>query len=176
MAIMLDRLISYFVIVAATFFSAVQGFAIIRHVRLQTGQPTPDFIRAIGIMIAIMGIVVCVRSLRHGEGSSITKRSGKRSGSPSHGPQSLADSLRQVSAVSIRRPVLAPIFFIALVTIPVGLVVLSKPHGWKDFGTGDWIGIGVAGMPFVFLAFLSVIASRKSKWADHQGTRNERMD
>lgn len=164
---MLDRLSSYFLIISATIFTAVQGFAIVKHVRLHTGRPTPDYIRAIGIMIAIMVIVVSIRSLTRSKASSITKRSI----SLSHAPGSFAKALHQVSAVSTRHPALTPVLILSLLTIPLGLGALTKPHGWKDFGARDWIGIGVAGMPLVILAVFSMIVGWTSRAKNLQSKR-----
>jgi hypothetical protein len=64
---MRNRLSSYFLIAAAVIFMAVQGFAIVKHVRLQTWPTTPDYINAAKIVIALIAIVVAIRSLARDE-------------------------------------------------------------------------------------------------------------
>jgi hypothetical protein len=58
-----NRLPSYFLIAVAVIFMTVQAFAIVKHVRLQNGPTTPDYINAVKIVLAMMAIVVAVRSL-----------------------------------------------------------------------------------------------------------------
>jgi hypothetical protein len=64
---MRNRLSSYFLIAAGAVFMAVQGFAIVKHVRLQTSPTTPDYINAVKIVIALIAIVVAIRSLARDE-------------------------------------------------------------------------------------------------------------
>lgn len=156
---MLNRLSSYLLIVAAVIFTAVQGFAIVKHVRLQTGMTTPDYINAFKIVVALVAIVVAMRSLARHKNSP----SNKPSHSPLRVPRSLSEVLRQVTASSNRHPVLTPILILSFVVIPVGLCALEKPHGWNDFGIRNWSLIGLAEMPFTLLAIFSVIASWKSR-------------
>jgi hypothetical protein len=157
---MLSRLSSYFLIVAAVIFAAVQGFAIVKHVRLQTWLTTPDYINAIKIVVALMAIIVAIRSLRREKRSSpITELLGV----PLRAPRSFADTLRQVTAFSIRHPVLTPLLILSFLIIPVGLRAFEKPHGWSDFGIRDWSLIGIAEMPFTLLAIFSVIVSWRSR-------------
>jgi hypothetical protein len=155
---MLNRLTSYFVIVAVIIFTAVQGFAIAKHVRVQTGLTTPDYIRVITILIALLGVVVVLRSLTPNKRSRLTKQIP----SPLRAPRSFGDAVRLVSASSIRHPALTPLLIVSFMIIPVGLCAVEKPHGWNDFSTRDWILIGIAEMPFTLLTIFSVIVSWKS--------------
>jgi hypothetical protein len=41
----------------------LQGLAIVRHVRLQNGPTTPDYLNAVKIVLAMIAIVIAVRSL-----------------------------------------------------------------------------------------------------------------
>lgn len=156
---MLNRLTSYFVIVAVIIFTAVQGFAIAKHVRAQTELATPDYIRAITILIAFLGVVVVLRSLAPNKKSSLTRQSL----SPLRASMSFGDAVRQVSISSIRHPALTPLLILSFMIIPVGLCAIEKPHGWNDFGTHDWILIGIAEVPFTLLAIFSLIVSWTSR-------------
>ena len=58
-----NRLSSYFLIAVAVIFMTLQGLAIVRHVRLQNGPTTPDYLNAVKIVLAMIAIVIAVRSL-----------------------------------------------------------------------------------------------------------------
>lgn len=156
---MLNRLTSYFVIVAVIIFTAVQGLAIVKHVRVQTGLTTPDYIRAITILIALVGLVIVFRSL----GPNKTPILAKQPPSPLRGPRSFGDAIRQVSVSSLRRPALTPLLILSFMIVPVGLCALAKPHGWNDFGIRDWSLIGVAEIPLMLLAIFSVIVGWRAR-------------
>jgi hypothetical protein len=153
---MLNRLTSYFVIVAAIIFTAVQCLAIVKHVRVQTGLTTPDYIRAITILIALLGVVVVCRSKKR---PPLTKRQP----SPLGAPRSFGDAVRQVSVSSLRHPVLTPLLILSFMIVPVGLCALAKPRGWNDFGIRDWSLIGVAEIPFILVAIFSVIVGWRAR-------------
>jgi hypothetical protein len=65
--LMRNRLSSYFLIAAAVIFTAVQGFAIIKHVRLETRLTAPDYINSAKIIIALLAVIVGVRTLARDE-------------------------------------------------------------------------------------------------------------
>jgi hypothetical protein len=156
---MRNRLTSYFVIVAVIIFTATQGYAIVKHVRVKNGLMTLDYIRAIIILIAFLGVFVVSRSLTPNKRPLVTKQSPL----PLRQPRSFGDAVRQVSEFSIRRPALTPILLFSFMIIPVALLAFEKPHGWEDFGVHDWILIGIAEVPFMLLAMFSLIVSWTSR-------------
>ncbi len=102
---MRNRASSYFLIVVAGIFSVVQCSAIVEHVRLQDRLTTPDYLNAIKIALALVAIVIAIRSLRRDKSST----SAKPPRSPLSAPRSFAEALTQVTASSIRHPVLTPL-------------------------------------------------------------------
>lgn len=153
------RFSGYFLIVLAVIFTAVQGFAIFKHVRLQATPTTPDYLNGTKIVIALAAIVVTVRSLARDKSSEVTKLPGP----PLRASSSLADRLGQIRASSIRHPVVTPVLILSFLIIPVGLCALGKRHGWNDIGIRDWIVVGVAEVPFIALAVFSMVASWKQR-------------
>lgn len=136
---------------------AVQGFAIVKHVQLQTWLTTPDYINVTKLVIALFAIVITVRSLGRDKISQVTELPGPRASS------SLADTLGQIRAISIRHPVVTPVLILSFLIIPVGLCAFRKPHGWNDFGIRDWIVVGLAEVPIIALAVFSVVVSWKQR-------------
>jgi len=61
---MWQRLPPYLMIIAACIFSAVQGFAIVKHLRVDSSATAIDYIDSFKILLALLAIVVAVRSLR----------------------------------------------------------------------------------------------------------------
>jgi hypothetical protein len=155
--ILISRLSSYFLIVSAVIFIAVQGFAIVKHVQLQTRMTTPDYINVAKLVIALSAIVITIRSLGRDKGAQVTKLPDP----PLRASSSLAATLGQIRAISIRHPVLTPILILSFLIIPVGLCALGKRHGWNDFGIRDWIVVGLAEVPIIALAIFSVVVSWK---------------
>ncbi len=155
--ILIRRFSSYFLIVSAVIFMAVQGFAIVKHVQLQTWLTTPDYINVTKLVIALFAIVITVRSLGRDKISQVTELPGPRASS------SLADTLGQIRAISIRHPVVTPVLILSFLIIPVSLCALRKPHGWNDFGIRDWIVVGLAEVPIIALAVFSVVVSSETE-------------
>lgn len=156
---MRNRLTSYFVSFAVIIFMAVQGFAIVKHVRVQSGLTTPDYIRILTILMTLLGAVIVLRSL------APNKRSPRSKQSPSAllPPRSFRDALRLISVFCVRHPALTPLLILLFMIIPIGLCAAERPHGWNGFGTRDWILIGIAEVPFMLLAILSLIAGWTSR-------------
>jgi len=161
---MRNRLTSYFVIVAVIIFTAAQGYAIVKHVRVKNGLITPDYIRAISVFIAFLGVFVVLRSLAPNKRPPVTKKFPL----PLRPPRSFGDAVRQVSEFSVRRPAMTPILLLSFMIVPVALLAFEKPHGWNDFGVHDWILIGIAEVPLVLLAIFSLIVSWTSRDKDRE--------
>jgi hypothetical protein len=71
--VLISRLSSYFLIVSAGIFIAVQGFAIVKHVQLQTRLTTPDYINVAKLVIALSAIVITIRALGRDKSSQVTR-------------------------------------------------------------------------------------------------------
>jgi hypothetical protein len=155
---MLDRLSSYFLIVAASIFAAVQGFAIVKHVRLHGGLTTPDYLGGINIVVALVAIAIAIRLLARDRSLPNVEQARSRLDAPG----SFQDLLQQFTTFSVRRPVLMPLVILSFLVIPLALRAFGKLHGWNDFDFRDWILIGIAETPIAILAIVSVIVSRKS--------------
>jgi hypothetical protein len=98
-------------------------------------------------MIALIAIGITIRSL----GLDKSSQSTKLPGPPLRASSSLADTLGQIRAISIRSPV------------AVGLCALGERHGWNDFGIRDWIVVGLAEVPIIALAIFSMVVSWKQR-------------
>lgn len=153
------RLPYYLLLVSAALFILVKGTPYIREVRLGLAGTPAGFLQLFMLLAMVVAAVIAVRMLLGRP--SPHRPAGQRQAREApfnETPHRLHTVIRRAIA---HRPVLAStlsvILGVVLACIPISLVAMGRVGGVGTFGLREWILVGVAELPIVFVVVIVLI-------------------
>jgi hypothetical protein len=158
----MPRKVAYsFLLVASLTLAVSGGMSYLHDILLGLTTIEHGYFDLAKLLCGLLGGMVAASVLTRGDhGKSATKKESPAITDPD--VETLSLTLQRlpttVTLAFSRRPILSTLLALLFIAIPFLLVAMATPGGLKALGAGRWLGVILAEVPIILVAFLTLLS------------------